>query len=173
MRPSLARLDAADGVFSDTVFRSNFALKARVGADGAYLRFRQFGSGASFPAIRCAVLDAVKLIVSRRVPSQIFQSVVPRIAVVVAALHPNRARPNKGSQHQCMRAHDFLFAITPQIHKRARVVDVFRVSLDSVRFRRTNLPGVRHFVQALKSNNCFPVLHDYPRSADMGIIAHG
>ena len=173
MRTSSATLDAANGVCSDTVFRSDFALKARIGADGAYLRFRQFGSGASFPAIRCAVLDAVKLIVSRCVPTKVCHLVVKRVAVVVASLHAFWSWPYKGFKHGFVRIDSLNLVVAPKPDKRPALLFVAGVNLQSSRSGVTDTPIARHLVQTFIPNNGKPSFHKIPHSLLTGIIAHG
>ena len=168
--PSLPRFDATNGVFPNTILRSNFALKPRIGTNSQYLRLGQFRRSASLSAIRGAMFNAIQLIVARGVPTQIFKAVIPRVTVVMTALHSLRARANKSRQHQRVWAHNFLFAIFPQIHKWPRVIDVFGICLNSPSFNGTYAAMIRNLVQPLKSNNGFPVFHKNPLGMTMGML---
>ena len=171
MTPSLARLDAADCAIADSVFGGDDLLLARVGTDGKNLRLGKFCRRATLPAIASAVLDAVKLIVSGRIPSQVFKSVVPRIAVVVAAFHPLRARANKGSQHKRMRLENLDAVVSPKADKWAVLLLIERVNLFAARARVSQPTAIRHLVKTFVPNNRFPVFHDFPHMWNTGSIA--
>ncbi len=171
MAPSLARLDAADCAIADSVFGGDDLLLARVGADSKNLRLGKFCRRATLPAIASAVLDAVKLIVSGRIPSQVFKSVVPRIAVVVAAFHPLRARTNKGSHHKRMRLKNLDSVVSPKPDKWAIALLVKRVNLVKARARVPQPTAIRHLVKTFVPNNGLPVFHDSPHMWHTGSIA--
>ncbi len=168
--PSLPRFDATDGVFPNAIFRSNFALKSRIGANSQHLRFSQFGRSALLSTIGGAMFDAIQLIVARRVPAQIFKPVIPWVAVIVAALHSLRSRANKSRQHQRVWTHNFLLAIFPQIHKWPRVINVSGICLNAPSFNGAYAAMIRNFVQPFKPNNSLPVFHKNPLDMTMGML---
>ena len=171
MTPSFSSFNATNGVLLNAVVGCNFALQSIIGKDCVNLRFGQFGRRTTLATIGGAMLNTIQLIVARGIPSQVFKAIVPRIAVVVTALHALWPRPDKSSQHKRMRAHNLLFSCFPQIHERARIVNVARIRFNFLRFCRTNLSKIRNFVQAFKSNDRFPVFHVDPHSATIGMIA--
>ena len=171
MTPSLTRLDAADCAIADSVFCGDDLLLARVGTDGKNLRFGKFCRRATLPAIASAMLDAVKLIVASRIPSQVFKSVVPRIAVVVAAFHPVWAWANKGSQHKRMRLKNLNAVVSPKPDKWAITLLVKRVNLVETRARVPQPTAIRHLVKTFVPNNRFPVFHNFPHMWHTGSIA--
>ncbi len=168
--PSFPRLDAADGVFSDTIFRSNFALKPRIGANNQHLRFGQLGRSALLSAIGGAMFNAIQLIVARCVPAQIFKAIIKGIAIVVASLHAWRPWADKSLKHRLMRINDAKFVFSPQSDKRAAFLPIMRVRLNFARTRIANTPSIRNLIQPFVTNNVFPRFHTSSHLAHMGML---
>ena len=171
MRPPFTRFDSADSVLANTIIGCNFALKPRIGANGAHLRFGQFGRRASLSSIGSAVFNAIKLVVSGRVPTKIAQMVIPRISVVMAALHAFRPWANKSGQNQCVWLKNLNFVVFPQPNKRAIFLFIKRVSFFAPRSNGSQSPSVRDLINTFVPNNSFPSFHVFPRRLHMGILA--
>ncbi len=168
--PSLPRFDAADGVFSDTIFRSNFALKPRIGANSQYLRLGQFRRSASLSAIGGAMFNAIQLIVARCVPTQIFKAIIKGIAIVVASLHAWWPRADKSLKHRFVRINDAKFVVSPQPDKRATFLPIMRVRLNFAGTHIANTPSIRNLVHPFVTNNVFPRFHTSSHLSYMGML---
>ena len=171
MRPSFAVFNPADGVFSNAIVGGYLALKPRISTNGGNLRFGQLGASATLAPVGSSMLNPITLIVLRGIPSQVFNAIVPRIAVVMAALHFWRARPNKSGQHQCVRLRNFDFVVSPKAHKGPVLLSVERVGLDLARFCGAHVSMIRNLVQTFVPNNRQPSFHVYPLMLHTGIIA--
>ena len=116
------------------------------------------------------MFNTIKLVIARGIPTQIFQTIVPRIAVIVAALHSLWAWANKRGQHQCVWAHNSLFVVFPKIHKGPRIINMLGISLYAPRFDGAYAAMIRNFVQTFKSNGRFPVFHKNSHGMTIGIL---
>ena len=170
MTPPFARLDATNGVLPNAIFRRYFSLKSRISADRKHLRFGQLSRSASLSAIRCAVLNAIQLVVAWGVPAQIFKPVVKWVAIVMATLHSLWAWANKRFKHRFMRVNNANFIVSPQTNKWPALLFVMRVSFNFPRPRITNLAFSRYFVQPLVPDNRTPNFHKFSHSLLMGIL---
>lgn len=168
--PSLPRFNATNGVLFDAIFRSNFALKPRIGANSQHLCLGQLGRSASLSAIGGAVLDAIQLIIARRVPTQVFKPIVKRIAVVVASLHARWAWANKSLKHRFVRVNNANFVATPKPDKRSAFLSVMRVRFNFASTHISNSPSIRNFVQPLITNYRFPSFHTASHASHMGML---
>ena len=171
MRPPLAVFNSADGAFSNAIVGGYLALKPRISTNGGNLRFGQLGTSATLAPVRSSMLGTVALIAFWRIPTQVFKAIVPRVAIVVAALQANGSKANKSSQNQRMRFKDFDFVVFPQAHERAIVLLVKRICFDLARFYGANVSMIRNFIDFFKTNYRQPTFHKSPLMLHMGIVA--
>lgn len=90
MLPSSARDDHIDVAAMDAVFQSGSLVVHPVGTvqpKSNYFHLGHLCHSVLRPTIACAVQYTVRLIAGWRVPSQVFNAVVVKVAVVVASLH--------------------------------------------------------------------------------------
>ena len=66
----------------------------------------------------CSVPDAVLGVLRLGIPAQIYQTIIRRVAVVVAALHARRPWTDKGLQHQAMNLAHTSLSVDTQHHER-------------------------------------------------------
>jgi len=171
MTPSFSRFDSAYGVLLNAIIGGNFTLQSGIRKDGVDLRCGQFSRSASFATVGGAMFNAIKLIIARRIPSQVCKAVVPRITVVMATLHAFWSWANKRRQNQSMWPHNFLLVSFPKIHKRTQIVNVLCVSLNLVGFNRSHTTVIRNFVHTFKTDNRFPIFHANPLNMTMGMLS--
>lgn len=86
VRPSLASLDARNNVLTNAVIVRNRFLNPRVLANCLYLFFGKFRHWATFTFVASAYFYCVLHVSRSRVPTQIFQSIVSPVRIVVAAI---------------------------------------------------------------------------------------
>ena len=170
MRPSFAGLNATNGVFANAIFSRYFPLKSRVCFNGPRLSFRQFGRGTSFSAIGSAMLDAIKLIVARSIPTQVFEAIVKRIAIVMTRFHALWTHTNESLQNGFVRINNAKFVVTPKTNKRASFRSIMRKLFDMPSLNVSNATGIRHFVCRFVSDYRLPRFHSSSHSSLMGIL---
>lgn len=156
MSPSFAALYARDGIGRDAIFCGDIGLQSVVCANSQHVGLAQFGGGASGAAIRCAMVNAVSLICRACVPSQIFEAVVRRIAVVVAALHSFRGRPNEGKHDGAVNSHHLGLVVLPQKRSASTAAGILKNLLQGARIGTPDLAEVRDFIEPFKARNSAP-----------------
>ncbi len=156
MAPSLPRLDAGNCVFPHAVVRSYQALQSIVCANSNDLFGCKFGRSAAFSAIRCAVLNAINLIVLRGVPAQIGKPVICWISVVVTALMSRWRLAYKRAQYESVNSTVFPDVVLPQKHIEMPALfassGLFRPSLPYV----SDVSKSRNGVGGAKAGNACP-----------------
>ena len=171
MIPAFARFDATNGVFPNAIVCCYLSLQPRISKNGAHLRFGKFGSSATLSTIGSSMFGAVKLIVARRIPSQIIKSIVKRISVIVTSLHAFWARTNECFKYGFMRVNDANFVVSPKTNKWSAFLLIVRVSLQFACAWITNAAFCRYLVQTFISNNRKPSFHKTSHLLLMGILA--
>ena len=170
MRPTLPRLYSADGALSYCVLGGYFLLKSRVVSYLHNLRGSQFRSPAAFASIGSAVFRSVHLICRRSVPPKIAKAIVRWIAIVMAPLTTARRWTTESKQNQPAYSTRFVDVVFP---KKQHVASVFFVNggfLDVACFRSSHAASIGDFVNALKTNNMFPLFHKTSITPDMVIV---
>lgn len=157
--PTFSTFDPAYSAFPNAVISGNQALKPRVCADGSHLFQRQLCGGAAFSAIGSAVQNAVCLIGSGSVPPKVRNVIVPRVAVIMAALHALGSWANKSLQNKRVWPYNFNLVVSPQSKKRAGVRYVAGNRLDFTGFHGANATMIRNLVKTFKTYDGKPIFH--------------
>lgn len=159
MRPQLPTLDPADGAITNAVVSRNQPLQPRVFADRINLGLCQFVCTASFATVSRAVQYLVGMVVLTGIPTKIADVIVPRVAVIVAALHAFWAWRNECSQDKGVGLEYLALVCDPQSKKRAAIYFVRALGLDFPSGCGPHSAMIRDFVKTFVPDDCFPVFH--------------
>lgn len=177
MRPALSAFDHAHKWGRDPIGSGNVFLHAIIGTYCKHLLVRQFCTAGILAYVGRAMHDLVRMIILRRVPSKIVQSVVTCVAVVVAAFVSLRSRPNKSRQNEAMHLEvvpspifekiDLQTGTAMSVLPRTQRTDFPSRSLPSS--YPTEIAEVRNFVDSFKAFDWQPLLfHGAKFSRELG-----
>lgn len=156
MRPTFFCFDSRDSVRLDAVLSSNNCLKALIFSNSNNVSLAQLGGCTSGSPIRCAMMNAVALIGGRGIPSQIFKSIVGRIAVVMAALHALWLWAVESKHNGAMYAHHFGFVVLPKKNAAPPSAGLLVGGFKNSGSDAPNVSKVRDFIAPLKTGNVAP-----------------
>ena len=159
MRPANFILDPAHLTGLDSVFSGNQALQSGIGAYCEYLICGQFGGGALLTTVRGSVLSAIHLISGCGIPTQVGERIVTWVAIIVTRLMAGRRIATKSEQNKAMNFHHSAFVFPPKEHRQSSIFEIWRWCFEKPSFDGSDTATVGHVVQALKTNNRFPMLH--------------
>lgn len=160
MTPAHAMLNPTDDTLGNAIVSRNLFLLSRVIAYCDCLFGSQFSGPALLASIRRAVLYAIHLIGACRVPSQISQAVIKRVAIVMAGLLSSFWRTNKGEKYEPMDADVFLAIVFPKQHEGSIKPSISCGLFYSPRQDCPDATKIGNVIKPLIANNGSPLFHD-------------
>lgn len=121
MTPSNTAFYSAYSAWHNSVFFRYFRLNAFVFYYLQNLFLCKFCGSAPFANIRCPVYKRIGSITGRRIPSQIGQLIVRRVAIIMATIESNRAFSDEGSQNNTANPKNGGFTVLPQKEKESSI----------------------------------------------------
>jgi len=168
--PAFSRFNAANGVLKNAVVNRYFALQSVVFAYFFDLLQSKFRSAATFTSVCRAVAYSVSLVVFWCVPAKIFEAVILRISVVMAAFFPSWPLADKRFQDQRVRFSVFGLVVSPKKQKNTPVLFVKREFLELSAKFRPDVPTVRNLINTFKTHYVAPFFHSFSHTYPTGIL---
>lgn len=156
MRPPLLRLYPAYGIFPNAIINSYDALQTGISSNRQNLFAGKFCRSTLLSAIGGSMDHSISLVSTWRVPSQIFQSIVFCISIIVAALMSDRRRTAKCKQNKAMHFPQLIFAFFPEHDIKAVFAFIFGGLLHLTGNNISYIPQIRYLINTLVIKSCSP-----------------
>jgi hypothetical protein len=161
--PRASLLDVADSMHRDPEITCDRGSAARISKGRENLGLSQLCVRRPLSTRHCVVPPSINVVIRMGVVTQVRESIISAIPVVVTTLHPRRAGANESCQHQHMDVSLFDDGASPESTREVRAGSIAArdpvrsgVAVTSDTGEISDAPLVRDLVEVLPSNHWTP-----------------